>query len=539
MHLDLKKIPFGRRLSRHMLYEETDNLGAGWAKGLYLALATDIGGGFIGGPMMGPKGFALVTPTFNGTPLTYTYEATPSAVTLTTDKGSLRFAIDGTKVLRVEGRGVGLRIDGRLGFGSICIETPRGTELTVSGGIYLMAAQKGQMTLDCHWDLKALHSTDPIITIEPDESGALALAIYDTDDAYELPPLSESLAACADAAAADFDAFAAGIKKPADNHAFFDTCVYALWTGFQSFKGKALVPSNKMSDMKIYTVEQPMAALPMTDASKVLELLAATLSFATPQGMVPTWLADRQNLAEAVPPVYAYVVSRLVDNGDIKTVLVEKLADFYSVMWKTVNWWLTKRTDDNALVYYAYRHESGWPKEHIFGAGLPAVTPDLQTYIILAAESLSKIAAMLGKVGEAASWGDISRKQLSILTETLWNGDGFDTLHAATDEKAPCTGMLSLLPLLLGKRLPDDILDKLTETATAVRFEEMPILPAALLVLGLQASGKAAEAKAAADTLVKSCADGGANDARGKGTGAGAFFPPAACAALLAVGGLQ
>ena len=40
MQLDLKKMPFSRHLSRHMVYEESDNLGAGWEKGLYLALAS-------------------------------------------------------------------------------------------------------------------------------------------------------------------------------------------------------------------------------------------------------------------------------------------------------------------------------------------------------------------------------------------------------------------------------------------------------------------------------------------------------------------
>ena len=39
MQLDLKKLPFGQYMSRHLLFEEADPLGRGWEKGLYLALA--------------------------------------------------------------------------------------------------------------------------------------------------------------------------------------------------------------------------------------------------------------------------------------------------------------------------------------------------------------------------------------------------------------------------------------------------------------------------------------------------------------------
>ncbi len=549
MQLDLKKIPFTGRLSRHMLYEETDNHGAGWAKGLYLALAADGGGSFIGGPMAGPKGFALVTPVSGGEPLAYTYAASPASVDLKTDKGAVRFVLDGDKVLRAAGSGVGLRLDGRLGFGSTAIITARGVEVTMAGGIYLIAARKGSLALDCHWELKALRSTDPIITVEPDETGQFELAIYDTDEAYELPPLSESLDDCAEASEADFKAFARSFVKETDAgggqpllsayREFFDVCVYALWAGFQSFKGKELAPANKMSDLNVYSMEQAVTALPIPDADWAVDILLDTLSFATPQGMVPAWFAQRQNLNEAVPPVYAYTVSRLIDGGGLDAVSAEKLSALYEAMFKTVNWWLTKRTGDKPLVYYAYRHECGWPREKIFGAGTPSVSPDLAAYMVLAADALSKIASKLGKDGAAASWGQISREQLNILTDALWDGDGFNCLNPLTGQKARAEGMLSLIPLLLGRRLPDQMIDALALQAAGIAWSEAPVIPATLIILGLVASGKTDEAKAAAKALIGSCAGSGTGDTRGKTAApAGAFFSPAPCAGLLTLGGL-
>ena len=542
MQLDLKKIPFGKRLSRHMLYEETDNLVSGWTKGLYLALAADSGGGFIGGPMMGPKGFALITPVSEGKDLEYTCSASASVAVMKTEKGSARFAIDGTKVLRVEGSGFGLRINGRLGFGGIAVMTERGIEITMAGGIYLITARRGKMSLDCHWELKALRSTDPVITVEPDKSGTFDLAVYDTNDAYIIPELGNSFNQCVAESEAEYNTFASSLTNPdAVEETLYDLCAYALWTGFQIFKGMELVPSNKMADMNIYSIEQAIVALPLQDVDRALDIISDTLNGMTPQGMVPVWFSERQNLYEAVPPVYAFVVSRFIDDGKLISISKEKLSGFYNAMSKAVKWWLKNRLSDDGLVYYAYRHECNWQKEKIFGAGTPCATPDLAAYVALAADSLSKIAAMLGKTDDAAFWADKSKRQVDILKDRLWNSTGFISINPLTGDSAPAEGMLPLIPLILGNRLPGAVIDTLVEKTKMISFEKTPIIPATLIIHGLNTSGKNDDAETAASMLIKSCVTGGANDMRGLGVGsinAGNYFSPAACAALLSFGRL-
>ena len=70
MQLDLKKTPFSRRLSRHMVYEETDNNNSGWDKGLYLTLAAESGGFIYGGRQWGPKVLSALFPLLTGKPVT-------------------------------------------------------------------------------------------------------------------------------------------------------------------------------------------------------------------------------------------------------------------------------------------------------------------------------------------------------------------------------------------------------------------------------------------------------------------------------------
>lgn len=537
MQLDLKKIPFSKRLSRHMIYEESDNNGAGWIKGLYLALAADGGSSFIGGPSMGPKGFIRVTPTYDGGDLEYSYSASPFEVDLKTDRGGARFAIDGTKTLYIEGKGIGLRLNGTLSFGGTAITTERGIEFSMGGGIYLIKAVKGKMTLDCRWDLKALRSTDPIIYIEPDEDGCFKLALFDTDDAYELPDLAGSIEKCASAAEADYNSFISGLEYVGNGLIKDAVPAYALWISFISFKGIEAACANKFDDKNIYAADQSMAALPFKDASKALDIIGGMLSFRSPQGLVPIWITEKQGLYEAVPPLYAYAVSRLTENKGIEEVSPQKLSDFYMSMSDTVGWWLKKRSDDKGLCYYAYRHECGWPLEYKFTCDTPAVMPDLASYIILAADSLSKIAASLGRSEEAGYWSEVYEKQLELLINTLWNKTGFKCINAVTGASGPAEGILSLIPLILGKRLPGEIISALAEKAADLPFESAPVIPLSLIILGLADCGRESEARAAAEKLISSCEAGGFSDRRGSAINAGAFFSSSAVSAVLSLDG--
>jgi hypothetical protein len=93
------------------------------------------------------------------------------------------------------------------------------------------------------------------------------------------------------------------------------------------------------------------------------------------------------------------------------------------------------------------------------------------------------------------------------------------------------------MPLILGKRLPGTIATTLARKALEIDWSAAPILPAALVILGLKDAGFDAEAASAAEALLRSCTEGCANDTRGRGRTAGTLYSPAACAALLALGG--
>ena len=77
MQLDLKKLPFGQYMSRHLLFEEADPMGRGWEKGLYLALAAGSNSMF-GGFALRSAGFIRLTPLAGGKEVPGAAEADPA-----------------------------------------------------------------------------------------------------------------------------------------------------------------------------------------------------------------------------------------------------------------------------------------------------------------------------------------------------------------------------------------------------------------------------------------------------------------------------
>lgn len=505
MQLDLKKLPFGQYLSRHLLFEEADPLGRGWDKGLFLALASESNSMF-GGLAARSAGFIKLTPTVGGKEAAFTAAADPAAATVACEGGSLRFAIDGD-ALFVRGEGAGLTMVVRLGHGETVSRTQRGYELNMGATRYIIAVSRGKADLQVGWDLVGLHSTDPVITLTP-EDGVLEAVFRDSDAAYALPPVAPDAEAAAAKAKAAFEAFRATLRG-AD-----ELCAYVLWLGFQPCRGSNLVTANKIGDIRAAAMEQAFAALAFKDAASALALIADTLKLMTPGGMVPAWVKAGNLLPEAAPPMWGLPLCRAFAGGGIDAVPAEHLAEGYALLTKAVNWWIANRSLADGSFFYAYTHESGWGGTPVLPFGQGAVTPDLAVWMALNARALESMAQKLGLAKEAENWAALAEKQLAILASLRVDGQFVcrGTLDGAT---VPCPAGLAILPLVLGDAAPD-------AAALAAAAESADKLPPMLLSLAALGS------RPLADRLL-------AAGAENAGAISGAAYAPARCALLLAL----
>ena len=477
MQLDLKKLAFGQYLSRHLLFEEADPLGRGWEKGLYLGLASESSSMFAGASARS-AGFIRLKDAAGGE---FSAAADAASVLLRSAQGEVKLAIDG-KALLLKGT-AGLKLTVRLGFGETVSRTVRGYELNMGPTRYVIAVKKGKADLEVGWDLVGLHSTDPVITLTP-EDGVLEAVFWDSDTAYDLPEIAPDVEAAAKKAEAAFAAFREKLLGKSELFA------YVLWLNFQTRKGSALLTANKIGDIRAVSMEQAIAALALK-APEATELISAALSLMTPGGLVPAWVKGDTVLPESAPPLWGLPLCRAFAGGGIDAVPGEKLAALYALLDKAVGWWVKNRRLPEGAFFYAYPHESGFGGKPALPMGTPAVSPDLCLWMALNARALESMAEKLGLGKEAENWAALAQGQLECLA-SLWKDGAFVCRSAADGAEAPCPAGLGLLPLLLGDAAPDcAALEKAAGT------EKLSPVQSALIALGSRALAEKALAAGA------------------------------------------
>lgn len=476
MQLDLKQLPFGQYMSRHLLFEETDPMGRGWEKGLYLALAAGSNSMF-GGFAMRSAGFIRLTPLAGGKEVPGEAEADPAQAVIRCEGGSIRLAIDGPAIL-LKGEKAGLKMVVKLGRGETVTRTKRGYELVMGATRYIIALKKGKSDLQVGWDLEGLSSTDPIITLEP-EDGVMEAIFWDTTAAYAMPAVAPDVDTAAKKAGDAFEAFRASLRGKDELNA------YVLWLGFMACRGGKLVIANKIGNVQANAMDQALAALAFKDASPALELVADTLRLMTPGGIVPAWVKGEQSLPEAPPPLWGLALCRVFAAGGIDSVDKDKLAEGYALLTKAVDWWIKNRSLADGSFFYAYAHESGWDGAPVLPFGQGAVTPDLAAWMALNAGALEAMAKKLGLEAEAANWAAMAKKQLDVLASLRKDGK-FLCRSALTGDEVPCPVGIGLLPLLVGDAAPDAAALR----AKAEKAERLPQEQAGLIALECPALAK-------------------------------------------------
>ena len=469
MQLDLKKLPFGQYMSRHLLFEEADPMGRGWQKGLYLALAAGSSSMF-GGFAMRSAGFIRLTPLVDGKEAEGAAEADPAEAVIRCQGGSIRMAIDGPAIL-LKGEGAGLKLLVKLGRGETVTRTKRGYELVMGSTRYIIALKKGKADLQVGWDLEGLSSTDPIIALAP-EDGVMEAVFWDTDAAYSMPEVAPDVEAAAAKARAAFEAFRASLRGRDELTA------YAFWLGFMECRGGKLVIANKIGNVQANAIEQALAALAFKDAEPALQLVSDTLKLMTSGGMVPAWVKGESALPEAPPPLWGLVLCRVFAGGGIDAADRDSLAEGYALLTKAVEWWLKNRSLPDGSFFYAYTHESGWEGVPVLPFGQGAVTPDLAAWMALNAGALEAMAKKLGLDKEAENWAALMQKQLAVLA-SLWKDGAFVCRSALTGDEVPCPVGIGLLPVLLGDAAPDAAALR----AKAEKARRLPLEQAALIAL--------------------------------------------------------
>lgn len=191
-------------------------------------------------------------------------------------------------------------------------------------------------------------------------------------------------------------------------------------------------------------------------------------------GMIPDAIHDEGTVTRldypvdadvTKPPLLAWAAYKLYEHDHDR----EFMDEIYEPIVRSNNWWFENNdSDGNGLCEYQHPYSSGLDDSPLWDDGMPVESPDLNTYLYLQQEALSKIANVIGKEDDAEMWRGRAEAMARHMIDVAWDAESgfFWARHngSRVDVRTP----FSLFPLITGQ-MPPEISDRLVAHLTDER----------------------------------------------------------------------
>jgi putative isomerase len=167
------------------------------------------------------------------------------------------------------------------------------------------------------------------------------------------------------------------------------------------------------------------------------------------------------NRGTTKPPVHGWAFKKLMKEKQVVT--PQRLKEGYKVLSKLTNFWMQYRDyDHNGIPQYNHGWDGGWDNATVFDIGFPVESPDLSAFLVYQMDILSDVAKQLNLPKESKLWKQKSDTLLDKFIKRLWNGEEFLAKIEGTETyNKKSVSLVGYMPIILGKRLPSEILNKL------------------------------------------------------------------------------
>lgn len=177
-----------------------------------------------------------------------------------------------------------------------------------------------------------------------------------------------------------------------------------------------------------------------------------------PSGALPDSLNDRDLVLNFTkPPVHGWALREMLAAGWKLSPARAKQAIRHLEAW--TDWWFAHRDDDHdGLPQYNHGNDSGWDNASCFGAGMPVEGPDLAAFLAVQMDVLADLHRAHGSKTKAAALSARADRLVARLLAQSWRGDRFVAPRSGDHLVAEGDSLVNFMPLLLGRRLPPEII---------------------------------------------------------------------------------
>ena len=460
---NLAECPFGRRgsyLTIHLAPGASHHFGRA-----YVYLGTCHGTATI----LGKHRLFNLQPLYQGERVPFAVIMKPAELVLRTLYGDIRLCIAQYRLLMVQTEnGLGLRF---ATTGELDRETkPRGRDgwETVFNKACLTTvihAEAGHIAADAPWDWDQLQCGRCKIDVLPDETGSALATLEEFSHSgvvrESYPTYEQALAGVQ----ADFDGFLENIPAlPAPYEELRMKAAWNLWSFLVSPSGlihRNMLYMTRQGPASQWQLSYQVLAL-ANNAEYAWDQLLVPFDYQSETGQLPDYYDDsRGTFANIRPPIQGWTLKQLRRLGYYNRITLEQRAALYPKLEAWANWFEACRVENGAdgLPHYERGDESGMEDGSTFRESPCMVTPDLPAYLVLLFEELGEMSRELGMdAAVREEWYRRAKDMQARLIDRLWDGKQFVSHTLEGKPIAKDYGILGYMPVVLGHRLPDDIL---------------------------------------------------------------------------------
>lgn len=473
MQFDLREIPFSIRGSYMAVSShEKDFRGWGNEKGIFLRTVH----GNAQKPMV-----ARIQPTMRGEECDYQVTATPEKVTLTLEEGELTLVYEDSCTLLIggEGQGVGVRLDFMPGEVFDFIQPVlSGNETWYMADCfkncmrYMLFAQSGKASLDQEWVISGSKYCKFDVQ---EENGGFTLVIEEVRDSWSRRNVSFDVKEACRKSEESFRKFCDSMPSvPEEYEETREKAAYVNWSSIvdsQGFLKREAMFMSKNWMCNVWSWDHCFNAIALSyeNPKEAWEQFMIMFDHQSATGRIPDSINDAiivDNYCK--PPIHGWTLLQLRKHMELSR---EQLEEAYEKLGKWTQWWLNYRDQDgDGLCEYTHGNDSGWDNSTAFRMLPPVTLPDLAAFLIIQMEVLSDVARETGRMADSQMWLDRAHGMIEAMEAKLFQDGKPCALQTVTGKKVENESLILYLPVILGKRLPDEIREYLVSQLKSGRF---------------------------------------------------------------------
>jgi glycogen debranching enzyme len=410
-----------------------------------------------------------------------TITATPAKLTLAHGSGRVEICFAEPDVLRLRGRGVGLRLttlndqpwrtmplDARRWQFNPPNYRMQYMVTTLAGRLKINARRHERGHADPRAGRRAVKRVPLIMEYQADGTGTYELAIEELLTTPTGAGTADMFDTCVGRVEDEWQSWLSrmpAVPKPYTKAATL--AMYVNWSAvvapFEVHRRPTMLMSkNWMNQCWSWDHCFNAMALAPQDADLAWDQLLTLFDHQDRFGCLPDSIMSSMTTWSAVkPPIHGWALSHMARTRGLLTDARAKA--FYPQLAAWTEWWMRYRdADGDGLPEYMNGCDSGWDNATIFDGGCPVASPDLSAYLVLQMDVLAQLAGQVGKARAAADWKRRADALLQRMIDRLWNREQFVSLCLPTGKPFPdgdC--LLNFIPIILGKRLPKRYRDRL------------------------------------------------------------------------------